>query len=55
MVNKIETVYPRWLNKVRHETLKEDRRTYRPKCENNNKDEVNSPNILSDNNFISEI
>ena len=34
------------------ETPEEGRRTYRPKrCEYNNKDEVSSPNILSDNNY----
>ena len=37
---------------ARHETPKEGRRIYRPKhCEYNNKDEVNSPNILSGKNY----
>ena len=58
MVNRIGTVYPCGSNKefssrfsvnfrVRHETPEEDRRTYRPKCSDyNNKDKINSPNIL---------
>ena len=34
-------------SRVRLETPEESRRVYRPKrCEYNNKDEVNSPNIL---------
>ena len=38
----------------RHETPEEGRMTYRPKCcDYNNKDKVNSPNILSNNkNYI---
>ena len=59
MVNKIETVYLRGSNKgfslrfcmdfrIQHRTLEEGRKTYQPKlCEYNNKDEVNSLNILS--------
>ena len=39
-------------SRVRHETLEEGRRRYRPKrCEYNNEDEVNSPNILGDKNY----
>ena len=35
---------------VRHETPEEGRRTYQPnRCDYNDKDEVNSPNILSNN------
>ena len=61
MVNRIGTIYPSDSNKgfsseywvdyrVRHETHEEGRRTYQPKrCVYNNKDEVNSTNILSDN------
>ena len=64
MVNRIETFYPCGSNKgfslrfcvdsrVRHETPEEGRTTYRPKrWDYNNKDEVNSPNILSDNNCM---
>ena len=60
MVNRIETVYPHGLNKefdvvpqVWYETLEEGRRTYQPKhCEYNNKDKVNSLNILRNNDFI---
>ena len=38
---------------IQHETLEEGRNTYRPKrCENSNKDEVISPNILSNNNDV---
>ena len=59
MGNRIETVYSSGSNKgfssrfcvdfrVRYETPEEGRRTHRPKfCEYNNKDMVNSPNILS--------
>ena len=55
------TVYPCGSNKrvslrfcvdsrVRHETPESSRRTYRPKrCDDNNKYEFNSPNILSNN------
>ena len=62
MFNRIKaSTHPRGLNKglssrfcvgtrLRHETLEEGQRIYRPKrCEYNNKDEVRSPNILSDN------
>ena len=61
MANKIRTVYLRGLNEgfnsrfcvgsqVQHETPEEGRGTYWPKCcEYNNKDGVNSPNILSSN------
>ena len=64
MVNRNETVYPRGSNKgfsssfyvdswVRSETPEEGRRTYQVKCcEYNNKDEVNSSNILSNNNNL---
>ena len=64
MVNRIGTVYPCGSNKefssrfcedsqARHETLEEDRRTYRLKrCQYNNKDEVSSLNILSNNQLI---
>ena len=60
MVNRIGTVYPcgsnkrvqfkvLWGMKVYHETPEEGRRTHQPKhCEYNNKDELNSPNILTD-------
>ena len=63
MVNRIGTVFPFGSNKgfslrffadyeVRHETSERGRRTYRPKsCEYNNKDEVNSPNIFSENTY----
>ena len=38
--------------RVRHETPEEGRRTYEPKRYGyNNKDEVNSPNILSNNKY----
>ena len=38
-------------SRFRQKTPKESQRTYRPKCSDyNNKDEVNSPNILSNNN-----
>ena len=38
--------------RVRHETPDEGRRKFRLKrCESNNKDESNSSNILSNNNF----
>ena len=62
MINRIETFYPCGSNKgfssrfsvdsrVLHETHEDGRRIYRSKhCENYNKDEVNSPNILSNNN-----
>ena len=62
MVNRIGTIYPSGSNKrfrsrfradfrVRHETPEQGRRTYRPKhCEYNNKDEVSSPDILSNEN-----
>ena len=61
MVKRIGTVYPGSLNKgfswtfcvdsrIRHETLKEGRRTYRPKPgDYNNKDEVNNLDILRNN------
>ena len=63
MVNRIETVYPSGPNKgfssrfcvrsqVRHETSEESRRTYRSKrCEYNNKNKVNSPDIQSNNKY----
>ena len=59
MVNRIETVYSCGSNKgfsssfcVQHETPEEGQRTYWPKhCDYNNKDEVNSQNILSNNNI----
>ena len=63
MANRIGAVYPCGSNKrlslrffvdywVRDETPEEGRRTYRPKrCEHNNKDEINSLNILSNNNY----
>ena len=62
MVNRIRTVYPCGSNKefssrfcvgsrIRHETPEEGRRTYRPKRDYTNKDEVNSLNILSNNNY----
>ena len=61
MDNKIGRVYLRGSNevfslrffgdsRVRHETPEEARRAYRPKCDYNNKDVVNSLNIQSDNN-----
>ena len=62
MVNGIRTIYPHGLNKelswkfcvgsqVCHETPEEGQRIYQPKCcEYNNKDEDNSPNVLSDKN-----
>ena len=61
-VNRIGTVYLGGSNKVlssrfclnsrvRHVTPEEGRKTYRPKrCDYNNKDEANSPNIQSNNN-----
>ena len=55
MVNRIGTVYLygtvySW---VRYETLEESRRTYRPKrCKYKNKDEFNSPYILSNSHSI---
>ena len=64
MVNGIGTIYPSGLNKgfgsrfcvgtrVRHETPEEVRRTYEPKrCEYNNDDEDNSPNILRENGLV---
>ena len=63
MVNRIGTVYPWGSNKgfssrfcvdsqVWHETPEEGWRTYQLQYyDYNNKDEVNSPNILSDNNY----
>ena len=63
IINRIGTIYPCISNKgfslrfrvdsrLWHETPEEPRKTYRPKrCEYYNKDEVNSPNILS-NNFL---
>ena len=37
---------------VQHETPEEGWMTYQPKhCEHNNQDEINSPNILSNNNY----
>ena len=63
MINRIGTVYPWGSNKgfslrfcvdswVQHKTPEEGRRTYQPKrCEYNNKDDINSPNILSNNNY----
>ena len=60
MVNRIGTVYPCDSNKgfssrfcvdsrIRHETPEEGLKTYQLKrCEYNNKDEVNGPNILND-------
>ena len=62
MVNRIGTVYPCGSNKgfslgfyvdswVWHETPEEGQRTYQLKCcDYKSKDEVNSPNILSNNN-----
>ena len=57
MVNRIGTIYPcgsvfssRFCvgSRVRDETPEEGRRTYQPKCcDNNNKVPVNNPNILS--------
>ena len=59
MINRIRTICPRGLNKgfslkfcvgsrVRYQTFYESRRAYLPKrCECNNEDENNSPNILS--------
>ena len=39
-------------SRVRHETREEGRRTYRPKrCDYDNKEEVNSTNIFSNNNY----
>ena len=63
MVNRIGAIYSCGSNKgfssgfcvefwVQHETSEEDQRTYWPKlCEYNNKDEVNSPNILNNINY----
>ena len=63
MVNRIGTVYPCGSNKglslkfcvdsrAQHETPEEGQRIYRPKhCDYNNKDEVNGPNILTNNNY----
>ena len=63
MVNRIGTIYLLGLNKgfslkvcvgswVQHETIEESQRIQRPKhCEYSNKDEDNSPNILSDKNY----
>ena len=62
MVNRIGTVYTCGSNKefslrfsgdsrVQHETPEEVQRTYWLKCCYNNKDEVNSLNILSNNNY----
>ena len=63
MINRSGTVYPFGSNKgfssifwvdswIRHETPEEGRRIYQPKrSDYNNKDEVNSPNILSNNKF----
>ncbi len=61
MVNRIESVYLRGSNKmVQFEILcgcpsltpEEGRRAYRPKhCDDSNKDEVNSLNILSNDNY----
>ena len=59
MANGIRTGDPRGFNKRRsskfregyrvRQTPEEGRRTYRPKrCENNNKDEDNSPKTLND-------
>ncbi len=61
MANGIRTGDPRGFNKGRspklregsriRQTPEEGRRSYRPKrCENNNKDEENSPKILNDKN-----
>ena len=61
MANGIRTSDPRGFNKGRslkfcegsrvRQTPEEGRRTYRPKCcENNNKDEDNSPKTLNDKN-----
>ena len=61
MTKGIRTGDPRGFNKVRsskfregsrvRQTPEEGRRTYRPKrCENNNKDEDNSPKNLNDKN-----
>ena len=58
MVNGIRIIYSCGLSKgfslrfcvtswVWHETPEEGRRTYWPKCENNNKDEDNNSNILN--------
>ena len=58
MVNRFGTVYPWGSNKefssrfcvnsqVQHETLEEGRRIYRPKSVYSYKNDVNSPNILS--------
>ena len=62
MVNRIVTIYFRIFNKrfnsrfclgslVRHETPEESRRSHLPKlCDYDNDDEINSPNIISDQN-----
>ena len=53
MVNRIGTVYPCGSNKgVQFESVQVDGRRYWPKlCDYNNKDEVNSLNILSNNDY----
>ena len=53
MVNSLQTVQFKILCrlKAKHEKPEEGCRTYYPKCcDYNNKDEVNSPNILSNSN-----
>ena len=67
MVNRIGSFYPcgsknefSWKfcvdSRVWHETPEEGRRTYQLKrCDYNNKDEVNSPNILSNNNYTKDV
>ena len=62
IVKRIGTIYPIGSNnrfslrfsvdtRVQHETPEEGRKTNQPKCcDYNNKNEINSPNILSDNN-----
>ena len=64
MFNRSGTVYPCCSNKrvqfeilchfqIQHETPEKGRRTYRPKhYDYNNKNEVNSPNVLSNDNFL---
>ena len=43
-------------SQVRHETSEESRRIYRPKrCEYNNEDKDDSPNILSDKNLEQDL
>ena len=62
IINGLRTIYPCGLDKgfslkfcvgsrVQHEPPEQGQKAYKPKCEYNNEDEDNSPNILGDKNY----